>query len=246
MRCYTLLSTGLPAGLIPCLVAATFAVEATPISTPSPAARVNGVAVERTAVQELVKGLAQAEPTTPDSERITEITDSALASLIDLELLYQEAVRTKVALAADDVDREVALVRQHFTSEAEFVDALQRRGLTPEKLRLDTRRTMMAERLLQRTVWRDVRVDSDEVERFYDENRAALSRPLDELHDSIAEMLLDDKRATLRADFIVELRKKASIQLFPPYGSLPGTDDDDDPIPPVAEPVNQPLGSSYR
>src|SRR5690606_26158945 len=143
--------------------------------------------------------LAQAEPTTPDSQRITEITDSALASLIDLELLYQEAVRTKVVLTDDDVNREVAVVRQHFASEAEFVEAVLRRGLTPEKLRLDTRRTMMAERLLQRTVWRDVRVDSDEVERFYEENRAALSRSLEELRDSIAEMLLDDKRATLRA-----------------------------------------------
>lgn len=186
--------------------------------TPFPAARVNGVAIERTAVQELVKGLARAEPAPPNSERITELTDSALQSLIDLELLYQEAVRTKVTLGADEVDREVALVRRHFADEAAFLEALQQRAMTPELLRLDTRRTLMAERLLQRTVWRDASVDSTEIEQFYRENRAALARPIDELRDSIAEMLLDDKRAKLRSAFVAELRDKASIQLFPPYG----------------------------
>lgn len=201
--------------------AAIAAAQADPVATPPPAARVNGVAIERTAVQALVKGLARAEATPPDSARITQLTDAALESLIDLELLYQEAVRRNVALAPGEVDSEVAKVRRLFSDDAAFAEALRQRGLTPELLRLDTRRTLMAERLLESTAWREVRVDSQEVENFYEENRAALSQPLAELRDSIAEMLLADKRASLRAEFIAGLRKGAAIHFFPPYGAAP-------------------------
>jgi hypothetical protein len=183
-----------------------------------PAARVNGVAIERPAVLELVKGLARAEPAPPDSARIADLTDSAVDSLIDLELLYQEAVRRKVVVTAEEVDREVARVRGHFPSEAEFAAALESRGMTQVEMRLDTRRTLMADRLLRQTVWRDVRVDSTEVEQFYQENRAQLGRPLSELRDSIAKMLLDDKRSALRTRLLEGLRGKASIRRFPPFG----------------------------
>ncbi len=184
-----------------------------------PAARVNGVPVERGAVQQLVKGLARAEPSPPDSQRIETLNRAALESLIDLELLYQEAVRRKIELPRGDVDRQVAKVRQHFDSDEHFAEALANRGLTPESLRLDTIRTGMADQLLQRTVWRDLSVSSDEVTRFYQANRGELARPLDDLHDSIARMLLDEKKSESRARLVDELRQKASIQRLQPYGS---------------------------
>ncbi len=188
-------------------------------STLGPAARVNGVAVERSNVQQLAKGLARAEPSPPNSKRTGELTRAALESLIDLELLYQEAVRQEIELPPGSVDREVSEVRRHFDSDQDFAEAIASRGLTPESLRLDTMRTMMADRLLGRTVWHDVSVSSQEVESFYQAHRAELSQPLDELQDSIARMLLDDKKNRLRAQLVDELREKASIRRFPPFGS---------------------------
>lgn len=192
------------------------AVEPTP--RPGVAALVNGIAVEADAVQQLVKGMARAEPQPPDSARIDELTSSALESLIDLELLYQEAVRRKVELADDDVERQIADLRKHFDSQEAFAAALASRGMTPADLRLDTRRTLMAERLLQSTVWRGLRVDSAEVQRFYDDNRSRLSQPLEELDASIAQMLLDEKKAARRAELVARLREGASVVRFPPYG----------------------------
>ncbi len=184
-----------------------------------PAALVNGVAIERPAVQELVKGLARAEPSPPDTARIEALSRAALESLIDLELLYQEAVRQGIKIPASEVDREVDSVRRHFDSDREFEAALASRGLTPASHRLDTLRTLTANRLLERTVWRDLSVSSEEVEAFYDANRAELSQPLDEIHGSIARMLLDEKKSKTRAELVDRLRKKASIARLPPYGS---------------------------
>lgn len=186
-----------------------------------PAARVNGVEIDRASVQNLVKGLARAESSPPDSERIAELTRSALESLIDLELLYQEAIRQQIELPPGEVDRQVAAVRQHFDSDEAFAAALAERGLTPESLRIDTMRTLMADRLLHRTVWRDLSVSSEEVEQFYEANRAALSRPFEELQDSIARMLLDDKKSARRAELVADLRKRATIERLPPYGTDP-------------------------
>lgn len=202
---------------------ATSPVAATPSGFPAgdemegPAARVNGVPIERPAVHELAKGLARAEPAPPDSARITELSDAALESLIDLELLYQEAVRQKVEVTPAEVDREIARVRGHFASKEEFEKALANRGMTPVELRLETRRTLTAERLLRQTAWRDVRVDDNEIEQFYTEHRGQLERPLAELRDSIAEMLLDEKRSARRAQLLEGLRAKGSIQRFPPF-----------------------------
>jgi len=185
--------------------------------TETAAARVNGVAIERSEVLELVKGLARAEPKPPDSKRIEELNRSALDSLIDLELLYQEALRRGIELGDGEVDREIARLRQHFASEKEFADALADRDLSVARLRSDTRRTLLAERLLQRTVWRGLSVSSAEIDAFYAENRSQLDQPFEELQDSIARMLLDEKKATKRAELIAELRKRAAIQKFPPF-----------------------------
>ena len=199
-----------------------------------PAALVNGVAIERSSVEQLVKGLARTEPSPPDSARIEELSRSALESLIDLELLYQEAVRRKVELPPGAVDREVRRVRSYFDNDEEFVAALASRGLTPQSHRLDTRRTLMANRLLETTVWRGVEISSAEVERFYAANRAELSQPLDELRDSIARLLLDEKKNRLRARLLEELQKKASIVRHPPYGSDPPADTEAGRTPPTA------------
>ena len=196
-----------------------------------PAARVNGVAIERDAVQELVKGLARAERKPPDSKRIAELNKSALASLIDLELLYQEAVRSGVELKAGEVDREIARLRQHFASEKEFEDALAKRDLSTARLRSDTRRTLLADRLLQRTVWRGLSVGSDEVDAFYYENRDQLDQPFEELQDSIARMLLDEKKAAKRAELLAKLRKRATIEKFPPFAPPPAKQETASPEP---------------
>lgn len=198
--------------LLPCASSASETTESIP------AARVNGVAIERAAVHELVKGLARSEPTPPGTERVGHLTMAALESLIDLELLYQEATRTKVPLSDTEIETEIAKLRRHFDSEKSFEAALAKRGLTPAGLRLDTRRTLLADRLLQRTVWRGVSVSSEEIQAFYSDNESRLEKSLDDLQDSIALMLLDDKKAELRAQFIAGLRKKATIERLPPFG----------------------------
>ena len=185
----------------------------------TPAAEVNGQPIRRSTVQQIVKGLARGESKLPDSMRIAELNDRALESLVDLELLYQEALRAKISLGDGEVDSEIAQLRQHFSSENEFEAALSSRGLSRRTLRKDTRRTLLVDRLLQRRVWKGASASDEEIRQFFEENRHRLSGTFDELRNSIARMLVEEKKAQLRAALLHQLRKRARIVRYPPFGS---------------------------
>ena len=128
-------------------------------------------------------------------------------------------MRVGIDLGEREVEDEVANLRKHFATQQEFEAALANRGMTPRQLRNDTRRTLLANRLLEHTVWRDLEVTPAEIEHFYREHQSKLDQPLDELRDSIGRMLLDEKKAGSRAKMLSELRRSAVIKRFPPFAS---------------------------
>jgi parvulin-like peptidyl-prolyl isomerase len=191
---------------------------AQPAAADDAAARVNGTPIDATMVNEVVKGIIAGRPQPPDSEEIARLTDAALDSLIDLELLYQAAQAQKLTVSEQDIDADIARSRQHFASDAEFAAALQRGGLTPERLRADTRKTLLVTKLLTTVVWRNVQVAPDAPRRFYDEHRAELSahatvEPFEKMEPSIRETLLEQAREDRQRAYVADLRRGAKIEI---------------------------------
>jgi parvulin-like peptidyl-prolyl isomerase len=191
------------------------------VARPAPAgdvaARVNGTPIDSAMVNEVVKGViagrGQAPP--PDSEEIARLTDQALDSLIDLELLYQAAQAQQLTVSEQEVDADIAQSRKHFASDADFNAALQHSGLTPERLRADTRKTLLVSKLLTTVVWRGVQVAPDAPRRFYDEHRAELgaqARPFEKMEPSIRETLLQEAREDRQRAYVADLRRGAKIE----------------------------------
>jgi peptidyl-prolyl cis-trans isomerase C len=133
-------------------------------------ARVNGTEITRGQVYEVVKSVLVGRKGAPNSEEISELTRSALDSLIDLELLHQEALARKVAVRDEEVNAEIGKSRARFASEKEFVAALGRVGMTETELRQDTRKTMLVDRLLAGVANEQVEVTDEEVRAFYDQH----------------------------------------------------------------------------
>jgi len=158
------------------------------IDPKAPAARVGDVEISQGAVQGLVKSVLLAQATPPDSAEIGRLSDSALASLIDLELLHQEALRRRLTVSDAAVDAEIERVRGHFSDADEFSDALRRSNLSRQQLRSDTRKTLLVDALLRSVVWADIEIPEEKVRAFYDEHRAALSEPA-KIH--LREIVLD-------------------------------------------------------
>jgi peptidyl-prolyl cis-trans isomerase C len=138
---------------------------------------VNGTPIHRSAVREVVKSVVAASREIPGSSEIDNLTQDALDSLIDLELLYQEALIRKIRVSNEEVDAQIDATRNKFANQDDFVAALSRSGLTESRLRDDTRKTLLVDRLLETVVWRDIKISDAAIRAFYEENRAALLDP---------------------------------------------------------------------
>lgn len=134
------------------------------------AARVNGAPITQAMVNQVVKSLILERASTPGSDEIAKLSDAALASLIDLELLFQAAQKEPIRVTDQEVQAEIARSKARVGSAKAFAAALQRSGMTEAALAADTRKTLMVDRLLEQRVTKDVRVAPDAVRRFYDEH----------------------------------------------------------------------------
>jgi peptidyl-prolyl cis-trans isomerase C len=134
-------------------------------------ARVNGTAIYRRSVREVVQGVLVLQDAKPNPANIGRLAGEALDSLIALELLYQESQARGIKVSDAAVDAEVSRTRNSFPDAQAFNRAMQAKGMTEADLRDDTRKTMAVNRLLESAVWRDVRVSSEQVKDFYEKNR---------------------------------------------------------------------------
>src|SRR5512145_801379 len=125
---------------------------------PQVVARVNGTPITDAMVNEVVKSLIVARGAPPSSDEIAQLTDAALASLIDLELLYGAAQQAQVRVSDQEVQAEIARSKARLGNDAAFAAALQRSGLTEAQLAVETRRTLMVDRFVERRLMNDVRV----------------------------------------------------------------------------------------
>jgi len=135
------------------------------------AARVDGSIISRESVRAVVKALANAQETPPDAKRVEQITRDALDSLIAFELLYQESQRRGLSVSDADIDASVKHVRARFPNDEAYAAALKQRGMTPEDMRRDTRKTLAVNRLLEQTAWKDLQIKPEQIQQFYDQNR---------------------------------------------------------------------------
>jgi parvulin-like peptidyl-prolyl isomerase len=185
-------------------------------------ARVDGTPITEAMVNAVVKAAITGRPQPPSSEEITRLSDAALESLIDLELLYAAAQRQGIAVSEAQVDAEVARSRARFAKPSDYEAALQRSGLTEAQVRADTRKTLVVDALLERVVWKEVRVSPEAVQRYYEQHRPELGdQPFETVRPAIERALRDEQRNAAQRAYLLELKKTAVIQKGPPPTAVP-------------------------
>jgi hypothetical protein len=179
----------------------------------SVAARVNGTPITSAMVNQVVKGAISGEAKPPSSEEIAKLSDAALESLIDLELLAQTAQARGFTVTDAQVDAEIARQKARFANAADYDKAMAASGLSAEALRADTRKTLMVNKLLETVVWKDVKISPEQVRAYYDQHRAQLGgKTFDAIKPAIERALLEDARDTAQRRYVLELRSKAKIE----------------------------------
>jgi len=152
----------------------------TPPVSDKAVARVNGaVLTDRDLLREMyaIFPYAQQHNGFPKAQEAA-IRQGALEMIIFEELVYQEAVRRKLTVPAEKLNRAVAEFRKQFKSPDEYQQYMQveMQG-SEQKLRQQVKRSMLIEQLLKNDVEDRSTVTLAEVKAYYDKNPAKYLQP---------------------------------------------------------------------
>ena len=112
-----------------------------------------------------------------DPARMSEIKQALVNRLIQQELLYQESRRSGITVEASAVEEQLTKMRERFSSDAEFKQALAKMEIDLARLRTQIERRLAVQELLDKEILQKVAVTGDESKRFYDENPNYFKQP---------------------------------------------------------------------
>ncbi len=146
----------------------------TPPEFPEIVAKVNGTEITRTALlnrAEALKGQIAPQQVGAD------FYQRVLGDMVDGELLYQSVEKKGLVPTAQEVDAEVESQKGRFGGEMELAKALEAQGLTLEDLKLELKKELAIQKLIESEYLPAIVVTADEKKKFYDENSAQMQRP---------------------------------------------------------------------
>ncbi len=167
-------ASGQVASHAPTVIANTPAAQTSPLQvSDKPVARVNGaVLTDRDLLREMyaIFPYAQQHNGFPKAQE-AEIRQGALEMIIFEELVYQEAVRRKLAVPAEKLNRAEADFRKQFNSPDQYQQYLQTEMHGSEQqLRQQMRRSMLIEQILKTDVELRSAVSPAELQTYYEKN----------------------------------------------------------------------------
>lgn len=103
--------------------------------------------------------------------------ERALEELVNKELQYQDAVARGIKPEKEKVDAQMQRMRDRFKSEDDYKAALDKEGLTQEKLRLMVERDLLIQAVTAKTVTEPSQISDSDLKSFYDKNSARFKQP---------------------------------------------------------------------
>jgi len=149
-------------------------------------------------------------------EKMLEARREALDVLIENELFYQEAQKYKIEVDKSEIDMRINEIKARFSSEQDFLSALENDNMTVEKYRQNIREQIMIKRLIGYFVTSRVVVTPDEVEEYYNHHLAEFHRTEQVKFDLITlKDVPGEKPAMEKAEEIIKLLedKKTSSEI---------------------------------
>ncbi|HET6278258.1 MAG TPA: peptidylprolyl isomerase [Candidatus Polarisedimenticolia bacterium] len=104
------------------------------------------------------------------------VRERALETLIDNELLYQEAARERIDVSEDDIDQELARVEAGFGSRETMVEILEANGVSLSDFRVQLQRTLAVIAFVERKVAGDIDISDEELKAYYDAHPDEMTR----------------------------------------------------------------------
>ncbi len=133
-------------------------------------ATVNGRTITRTELDQELQPVLQRmsmQGRQPQPEQVAEIREKVLDSLINRELLTQDAKDQGVTVEPEALDAQMEQIRGQFPEEAQFKEALSQMGIDEETLRAQMHQRILIQKLIEERIAKDVTVTDEEAQAYY-------------------------------------------------------------------------------
>jgi len=134
-------------------------------------ARVNGKAILRSEVDKYYNNQTSGAPQKPTGEAATSLRLNILKELIDNEVMMQRAEKLGLLATDAEVDNKMTEIKAPYTQE-EFDRRLKDRALTVEDFKLDLRRTLTVQKVLNKEVTSKISITDADISAYYNEHKA--------------------------------------------------------------------------
>jgi peptidyl-prolyl cis-trans isomerase SurA len=138
---------------------------------PDVVATVNGEPIQRSEVEKLYRDNLGNNKEAPTKEQAEATRLGILKQLIDEEMLQQAAKKMNLVASDEEVDAKLAEMKAPYTQE-EFDKRLQTAGLSLNELRVQIRRNLTSEKLMNKEVNSRINITDADVSNFYNTNKA--------------------------------------------------------------------------
>lgn len=138
---------------------------------PDVVATVNGQPIQRSEVEKLYRDNLGNNKEQPSREQAEATRLGILKSLIDDEIVQQAAKKMNLVAGDEEVDAKQAEMKAPYTQE-EWDKKLQASDLSLDELRVQIRRNLTAQKLLNKEVNSRINITDADVSNFYNSNKA--------------------------------------------------------------------------
>lgn len=136
------------------------------------AASVNGVVISNEDVNRQMFALEQHFLSTQGKairpDMVPGVRSKVIDDLIDKELLFQESRKKGIEIEDKAVDARMDALKKQFPNEEAFQEEMNRMDLTEESLRLQIKKDMTVQQLVERNILVKVKVSDEDAKAFYD------------------------------------------------------------------------------
>lgn len=144
-------------------------------------AKVNGVGISEKELSSRVNWLKnQLMMMGRDPKQVPEeeIKEQALQSLIEMELVYQDAREKKFEVKKEEVEEKFSEFRKRFKEEKDYKDYLDREKTTEKEIKKDIEKELIINKYLEGNIYKDLKpVTDEEAKKFFDENPDYFLKP---------------------------------------------------------------------
>lgn len=207
--------------------------------TPSAVATVNGEPIPydefQAAVDQNTQAMTQqgADPSNPNLQ--AQVEGQAIDTLINTEVLRQEAVAQGFSVSDEDVDARISEIQEQVGGPEELTSRMEEVGIEMTTLRADIQDELLIQSLLDESLSLDeITVADEEIQAFYDQagGEEAGLPPFSEVAEQIETQLRSQQEQEAVQSYLEELRGDASVDIIyevpepepvPQPGAGPGT-----------------------